>query len=283
MLLYFNNEFVEADKALLPVQDRGFRFGDGVFETIRVHQGVPYQWPFHMERLQDGLDALRITYDIAPLKSVCATLLTRNRVVDGMLRIAISRGVGSRGYLPLQPTYPTLVIETQERPKAPEGAVKLWLSTIEKISPRALPVHCKLAQGVNSTLARLEAAEHQCFDGLQLNAQGHLCETSSANVFWLKSGRLFTPALECGALNGAMRSAVLRFSPWPCTVDVFTPDALKHAEAVLITNSALGIVPVSRLEPYGWSWDSVATSQQLSGLLEADLLSDTTRFRGDLV
>src|SRR5438045_2826886 len=114
MWLYLDDRFVPVEEAAVHVQDRGFRFGDGVFETIGVYAGVPYQWEFHMERLERGLKALGIPFHIGPLVDVCDGLLLRNLMEDGLLRIAVSRGIGSRGYLPLPTCMPTLVVETLE-------------------------------------------------------------------------------------------------------------------------------------------------------------------------
>ncbi|MBV8939250.1 MAG: aminotransferase class IV, partial [Alphaproteobacteria bacterium] len=101
MLVYLNDRFVPAGEASVSVQDRGFRFGDGVFETIALRRGEPYQWAFHMQRLEAGLAALRISFNTAPLLGICTELLARNGAESGLLRIAVSRGVGSQGYLPL--------------------------------------------------------------------------------------------------------------------------------------------------------------------------------------
>lgn len=270
MEIYLNSTFLPAAEAHISVADRGFRHGDGVFETIPVANGAPYQWAFHLRRLEAGLAVIHIAFDTAKLEGICRELLARNGISDGLLRIAVSRGAGGRGYLPPPGLSPTLVIETLERP-APPGSAALWLSRYEKISPRALPVRHKLAQGLQSTLARLEAQDHKCSEALLLDAEGRIAEAAAANIFWLQDNVLYTPSLKTGALEGATRHAVLRLSPWQTAEGEYSLDALRGAEAVLLTNSAYGVIPAASLAPQGWSWESAAAAAQLQGLLSADM------------
>jgi branched-subunit amino acid aminotransferase/4-amino-4-deoxychorismate lyase len=275
--ILINSQFFEHKEALIHVEERGFRFGDGVFETIGIYGGLPYLWHYHQERLEAGLRALRITFDTHALLLQAMGLLVANRVKEGLLRISISRGVGSRGYLPLQ-SIPTLVMETLPYAQAPKEAM-LWLSSYEKISPRALPTHCKLAQGLNSTLARMEATENNCYDALQRSMHGHIAETSSANIFWLTENVLFTPSLATGALGGTTRRRICELSLYKVEEGEYSVDALRSAEAVIITNAAVGIVAVSGLNPLGLEWQSDALAENFIELRKRDIASDVLGLR----
>ena len=269
---YLNGHFLATDRAHISVQDRGFRFGDGVFETIAVYSGMPYQWELHMERLKAGLSALTIPADTDQLRQPALQLISKNGLSDATLRIAISRGVGSIGYLPVGCACSTVVIEAFERLLPPPDPASLWLSSYEKPSPKALPVQFKLSQGLNSTLVRMEGASHGCQDGLLLNAAGHICETSSANIFWLKGETLYTPSLSCGVLNGTTRSAILRVSPYRVKEGAFSLDELQVADAIVMTNTAWQVMPVGSLKPTGWEWPgSTALAVQLRHALHQDV------------
>jgi len=262
-----NGQLVRAEDAVVSVQDRGFRFGDGVFETIRVQAGVPCWFEWHMQRLAGGLRALRIDFDTASLTGLCRELLRKNAIVDGLLRIQVTRGSGSRGYLPT-PSNAHYVIETPPFPVIPDKPGALWMSSHTKISPRALPVQYKLCQGLNSTLARMEAAEHDCMDALLLNENGQICETSSGNIFWLADGTLYTPSLACGVLEGATRAAIMRLS---AAVEVEAPvEALRGAQAIFITNAVWRTLAVGAIPQLGISCDSHAYAQQVKRLLDED-------------
>jgi branched-subunit amino acid aminotransferase/4-amino-4-deoxychorismate lyase len=271
--VYLNGHFVGAGNASVSVRDRGFRFGDGVFETVRVQDGHPYRLAQHLARLAEGLRLLNIAADIASLPVFCLQLIRKNAVRNGILRIVISRGEGSRGYLPEPDIAPTVLIETQGMPSAPEAPVDLWLSAYEKISPRALPVQMKLCQGLNASLARMEAQGRGCFDALQVNHKSEVCEASSSNIFWLEGDMLFTPALSCGALAGVTRETVLKLSPWPVREGAYLLEKLAKASAVVLTNTVINAVPVRSLKPLGWHWESEALAAKLRALIEEDILA----------
>ncbi len=268
--VYLNGDRVRADKAFISIQDRGFRFGDGLFETIGVYRSRPYLLAQHLRRLSEGAKALRIPIDIKETATLCERLLRSNKVNNGILRIVISRGSGSLGYLPAS-HQPTVLIETQAKPAAQKRPVKLWLSTYEKISPRALPVRYKLGQGLSSTLARMEAQAQGCDEALLLNAQKKICEASASNIFWLRGGTLYTPALTCGILPGVIREAVMKLSPWPVREGAYVLAQLHKAEAVVLTNSVHEILPVASLGPKGYAWRSETLAKTLLKLLHADI------------
>lgn len=269
---YLNGHIVPLDKATVSVQDRGFRFGDGVFETIAVYKGLPYQWELHMQRLKDGLQAIDIPFDIKTLRQPSLQLISKNQLVDASLRIAISRGIGSVGYLPIGPANSTIVIEVTPRITPPVDAACLWLADIEKPSPKALPVQYKLAQGVNSTLARMQAAKHGCLDGLLLNAHGDICETGSANLFWRIDDTLYTPALECGVLAGTTRDALLRISPYQIEQGTYPLEYMRQADAVVATNTHWQAQPITELRPLGWQFaHSIALAHELRAALHKDI------------
>lgn len=270
--IIINGKTYSTDKAHISAQDRGFRFGDGVFETIAVYSGIPYQWELHMQRLKDGLQALDIPFDTDELRQPALQLVSKNGLSDASLRIAISRGVGSQGYLPVGCACPTVVIEANDRITPPIDPACLWLSDIEKPSPKALPVRYKLAQGVNSTLARLQAAQHGCLDSLQCNARGEICESSSANLFWRIGDTLYTPALECGVLAGTTRDALLRLSPYRIEQGAYPLEHLRKADAVVATNSHWLAMPITALYPREWEFpESVALAQALRDALLKDI------------
>ncbi len=267
--ILLNDQFLPAEAAMVSPEERGFRFGDGVFETIRVESRVPYQWVWHMARLNAGLAALRIPYASVTLQPLCRELLLRNGAMDGILRIYVSRGRGSKGYLPAVQGEPCLLAEFMPLPAVPQQAVEVCVSGYEKISPRALPP-VKHAQGLNAALARMEAMERGCFEALQVNWLGKLCEGSSSSLFWYAGGALFTPSLTTGAIAGSTRAALFRLSPWPVTEGEFPVDILASAEAVLLTNVSWEILPVARVKPYSWAWKSEKIAATLREALSAD-------------
>lgn len=270
MFAYVKNEFVPADEAVVSIKERGFRFGDGAFETIRVCDGVPYQWELHMERMQNGLDAIKIPFSVSLLEPICNELLLKNAVEDGLLRISVSRGIGSLGYLPTA-NDPTIVIETLELPEQLSAPIELWQSTTRKLSGDSLPTEFKLMQGLNSTLARIEAQDNHCYEALMMGENEEICECSSSNLFWITGDTLYTPAIDSGVLAGTTREAILRVSPFINEEGTYYLDDLKNADEVLVTNAAWQILPVSTLLPEGIVWNKRDKINQLKSLLEKDI------------
>ncbi len=260
--VFINNKLLDSEKATISFEDRGFRFGDGVFETIAVTSGVPYQFDWHMERLRKGLHAIRISANLHQLHEQSRRLLKENQLKEGMLRIQVTRGIGSRGYLP-DAKHPkagaTIVVETMPPPPPAPETASLIISAYEKITAESMPVQYKLCQGLNATLARIEATEKGAFDALLLNRDGVLCETSSGNLFWLKDGELHTPALACGVLEGSMRAAVMRLSPYPVKEVRAVLAELESAQSVFITNALWPLVAINRIEGVAASWQAADT------------------------
>ncbi|MFZ4125223.1 MAG: aminotransferase class IV [Rickettsiales bacterium] len=275
--IYLNGQYLPESQALIPVADRGFRFGDGLFETIRIHHGVPYQWEFHMQRMRDGLTELRITCN-EDWVTITKNLLEKNAQTAGFIRIAISRGVGSRGYRPHPKNLaPTIVVESLRDMSGPQHAYNVWVSRYTKPSLSALPVNHKIAQGLNSTLALLEAEDNQCEEAILLTQDGMVCEAASANILWLKDGTLFTPDLKTGCLHGSTREALIRLAS--ITTTIAPIDSLKNAEAVWIMNGRIGIHPIQHIKPLNSDFAKHPMTEALKRLLLNDSDSYTNTHR----
>ena len=272
--------FLPASAPVITVSDRSFRYGDGLFETIRVTQGLPYLFHYHLERLTLGMQALSIFGDLSVILRQALMLIQANEMTEGLLRIHVSRGAGSRGYLPHN-ARAMILLETLERPPLPESA-KLWLSGYRRIAPDALPTQFKLAQGMGSTLARLQAQQNGCDEALQLAHDGSIAEASAANIFWLMGDTLYTPALSTGALAGITRRRVMELSPYPVRQGHFTLDDLGAAREVFLTNSACAITPVTALMNHRFSWDKKSLSMEFNDMINKDITKDLSQLRVSL-
>lgn len=264
-----NGRFLPTHEAMLPITDRGFRFGDGVFETIRMQKGVPYQWELHLSRLAFGLGALRIAPPIVDWPSIARQMLRENHARDGFLRLSVSRGVGSQGYLPHADIQANWAMEYLAPVMAPLAPFRLYACSITRPSLTSLPVNHKLAHGIGSTLALLQARDHGCDEALMLSHDGSISEASSGNIFWLKGDTLFTPSLSTGCLAGTTRDAILRLThAHEVTVGI---DELYAADAMFITNARLGIWPVASLLPIEKHYNAHHPSiERITTELEAD-------------
>src|SRR5580704_7565373 len=211
MIVFLNGEFVPEESARVSVFDRSFQFGDGLFETLRAYRGKPFRWADHFERLRRGAEFLKIRLPLGEeeLRARAQELIERNRMPESLLRIALSRGVGKRGYLPKGADNPTVVMSLHAAPDA--EANREWRVIIA--TPR-LPANEPLAQFKTSNklpqiLARMEADAAGADEALLLNTDGEVVEGSGSNLFWIKDGTVCTPPLASGVLPGVTRVVVL--------------------------------------------------------------------------
>ncbi|MBL0319221.1 MAG: aminotransferase class IV family protein [Alphaproteobacteria bacterium] len=274
-IVFINGYFKPRSEAAVSINDRGFRFGDGIFETIRVSQGALYLWSYHFQRLSLGLKAIKmVALEEQSLKSLCQQIIDKNHLIDGIIRLAITRGEGSAGYRPLTDgSQPTIVIETRPLPHVSQTLLSVWLSRYVRISPSSLPMHAKMMQGMQSTLALLEAQEQGCQEALMLDGNGHISECAAANIFWIKDDILFTPSLKTGCLAGVIRRRVMELSPYPVKEIEADISQLEQARSVFLTNVGWPVVPVSRIVSQSLIFHDVSVAQHFRTLLEKDMIS----------
>ncbi|MFO1242962.1 MAG: aminotransferase class IV [Rickettsiales bacterium] len=262
-----NGQILPKEKALISPEDRGFRFGDGVFETIRITGGKLYLGQDHLVRLIHGLQKLQIAFSTDTLLPLASELTKKNNVKEGILRIAISRGEGSRGYLPLAEK-PTCYMTAASMPETEPSARQLIVSTYRRTPPESLPSTVKHANGLNSILARLEAEASQVDDAIMLSGKGYVSETSSANLFWQKNEHIYTPALSTGCLNGIMRQRFMSLISGIIECEATLEECLA-ADAIVMTNSAYYVLPVKSIESR--HIDSIALAKKWRSVIKDDI------------
>lgn len=254
-LAFLNGQLIPESEAKVSVLDRSFLYGDGLFETIRIHRGQPFCWRRHWDRLALGSRSLgiRIPLSETVLRETAQELIHRNGCDEGVLRLHLSRGVGRRGYSPAGAESPTLVMTTHPAPDAPPDGPRRWrLMT----SPWPLPAFSpltplKTANKLISILARAEAEAVGMDEALLLNPAGHVVEGTASNVFWIAGDRLCTPPLTAGALAGITRGLVLELArDLGVTVEEpqVEPGVLQRSDGIFMTLSSLGLVPVTELD-----------------------------------
>lgn len=245
---YINGVFYEDSEAKISVKDRGFRFGDGLFETVAMYNGKIHQWNLHQARLDGGLNALKIIFNSERLESDIKKTFEKNGLKSGLARVTVTRGEGSRGYLPTENSTANVVIEAMPRPPMEREYAKLCVSKYRKIPLECLPVNYKLTQGLNSTLAKMEAHEKGFFEAILLNEKGNITECTAGNIFWVKGNTIYTPCLKCGLLDGTIRHLILEQNKFKVVQRKFKLKELKKADEIFITNVAWRVLFVDEVE-----------------------------------
>jgi aminodeoxychorismate lyase len=248
---YINGKFIKSENAKISLKDRGFRFGDGVFETIKFENSELKYFYKHFTRLCDGLSAINIKPPTTnhQLLTTITNLIQKNNLNTGFVRIMITRGQGSRGYLPTNETPPTIIIETMPERQMDLSNIRLCVSEYRKIPLECLPSNYKLMNGLNYTLAKQEARDKGFFDCVMLTIDGFISECSSSNVFWKKNGVFYTPSLDTGCLKGVMREVFMEENKGVIE-GKFTLEEIKNADEIYISNVLIGFIKVKDLQKF---------------------------------
>lgn len=255
MIVFLNGQFVSEEQATISVLDRGFLYGDGLFETLRIYKGKPFCWRQHWERLGSGANFLRIKIPYSSEETLQFTidLMAKNQMDNAILRINLSRGVGPRGYSIKGADKPNFVLTLHPIPKSDSEKPPSWQLIT---SSYRLPANDPLAPIKSSSkllhiMARAEAMDKGADDALLLDTSGNVAETSCANLFWIHKGTLFTPPVSCGILPGITRQVVMelcRKLKIECEEKAAPQDALVKSEGAFLTLSTTEVVEVTTLD-----------------------------------
>ena len=187
--ILINNRIIAKDQAAISPEQRGFLFGDGVFDSVKIKNGKLINWQSHLHRITAGIEFAKINFKTSVLAGQMQKLIEANQIQDGFLRIYISRGIGSRGYMPTGKGKSLLYISCSEAFEMESCKISLNIASLRKSSVDYIFENQKLAQGMKSSLIKMEAKEQGFFDSIVLNEKDEVCETSSANIFWIKTRR----------------------------------------------------------------------------------------------
>jgi branched-chain amino acid aminotransferase len=245
MMVFLDGQFVPEAEAALSINDRGFLFADGVFETALIHDGGCFRLGPHLDRLADSASALLLPPPPADLAAIIRELARRNGLRDANVRVTYTRGAG---------TGPTLLVTV--RPAQDHAAVRSrgWsviTARTRRPSPAAIPAHVKALGRTYALLARAEATRAGADDALLLSDDGWICEGPAWNVFWRTGGTLFTPSLDIGVLAGVTRAVLVELAS-AAGLGVregrWDRGALDAADEIFATMTSAGIVPFRTLD-----------------------------------
>jgi 4-amino-4-deoxychorismate lyase len=226
-------------------RDRGLAYGDGLFETLRVAGGAIPLLARHLDRLARGCARLAIPFPGADVLG--ARLCTAARVrPDGVLKLILTRGPGTRGYAPPTAPAPTVLVLDDALPPARAGGVVLRDCAL-RLAEQPRLAGIKHTNRLEQVLARAEWDDPAIDDGLMCDLAGRVVCTTRANVFVVIAGRLVTPAvLRCG-VEGVARGCVLDALGDAVEVRDVRREELEQADEIIVTNAVRGAEPVRRL------------------------------------
>ncbi len=256
--VYINGKFVPQSEAKISVFDRGYLYGDGVFEGIRGYNGRIFRLDQHLERLYRGAKAIALEVPLTPeeLKDVIIETVRRNELRDCYIRVVASRGEGDLGLNPMNchsgSTIVVIVSSISLYPKEVyEQGLELVTCTTRRNLPTALNPEIKSLNYLNNILARIEVVRAGAHEGLMLNYLGYVAEATGDNLFIVRDGLLKTPPPHTGILEGITRQVVLELAQdmeLPAREEQMTVYEVYTSDECFLTGTAAEIVPVARCD-----------------------------------
>ncbi|HEX6858899.1 MAG TPA: aminotransferase class IV [Caulobacteraceae bacterium] len=250
---------------MIPLDDRGLTLGDGLFETILGKDGELVLLDEHLARLARGCAVLGLPApDLAEAGRLCREAVLPGRCA---VRLTVTAGGGGRGLD--RPAAPEPRLFATAAPAPAPGPARLITASARRNegSPAS---RLKTLSYLDNILAREAARAAGADEALMLNNAGDVACAAVANIFWVEGQTLFTPALECGVLDGIMRDQVLKAAPNLGLKPVETRarrEQIVAADEIFLTNSLIGVRPVSNLDDY--QPPNTGASRAISALLHS--------------
>ncbi len=256
--IYINGKLFLSARAKIPVTDRGFAFGDGVFETLRSYRGNIFMFSQHLERLFGSLRALRFNYGFNKkhIREAVEKTLRKNRLLknDAYIKIMVTRGEHAGDFSFSGKYNASLIIITKKLQVPPPAlysrGVDIVSSTIKRISTRNPAYTHKLMNYFENLYAKNEAFLKNAYEAFFLTADKLVLEGAATNIFIVRNDTVYTPSLSQNILPGVTRSAVTGL----CREnDIKVREKKIHyrdlidAREVLLTNSVIEILPVKKI------------------------------------
>jgi branched-chain amino acid aminotransferase len=275
MKIWLDGNLVDESEAKISVFDHGLLYGDGIFEGIRIYNGRIFRLEEHISRLFDSAKAILLNMPWTQeeiCKYTCETAAA-NGLKDGYIRLVITRGAGELGLNPFLCPTPSLFIIAATIKLYPDETYAKGLAIItcatRRPAPAALMPQVKSLNYLNNIMAKVEAIQANALEAVMLNEQGYVAECTGDNLFIIKHGKLLSPLISDGALDGITRGVIIEIAeqlgvPFKeCSLtryDIFT------ADECFLTGTAAEVIPVVALDrrPIGAGVPGPLTAQFLT-------------------
>ncbi|MEZ6107107.1 MAG: branched-chain-amino-acid transaminase [Pirellulaceae bacterium] len=252
-----NGKLVPKEEAKISVYDHGLLYGDGVFEGLRIYSNRIFRLQEHLDRLWESARAILLHIPMSQEEMAKAMYETvkANGLVDGYIRLVVTRGAGSLGLDPNRTSDPQIIIIADKITLYPaeyyESGLEIVTASTIRNHPAALNPRIKSLNYLNNILAKIEGLRAGCVETLMLNHKGEVAECTGDNIFLVRRGELFTPSIDAGILGGITRDVVIDLAR-QAGLKVHEISLTRHdvyiAEECFLTGSAAEVVPVVKVD-----------------------------------
>ncbi len=256
-LVYIDGKFYPKPEAKISVFDHGLLYGDGVFEGIRAYNNIVFKLKEHIDRLYRSAHTIKLKIPLTKSEMTKAVLetLKKNNLKDAYIRLVVTRGVGDLGLDPRKCPKSTVFIITEptlqlHSPEVKEKGITTVIGWVKRDPVDATTHEIKSLNYLNSILGKIEANIMGADEAICLNRAGFVCEGVGENIFIVKEGKIFTPPVSSGALDGITRTVIMRLAERLGYVMVernITPNELFNADEVFFTGTAAEVVPIRKI------------------------------------
>lgn len=254
MLVYLNGNYLPESEARIPVLDRGFIFGDGVYEVVPVYSAKPFRLAAHLARLQHSLDGIRLAnpHDEAGWAGIVRHLIAAHGEPDLYIYLHVTRGVAMRDHpFPNPPVPPTVFAFAAPLPAPPAALATAGVACITATDNRWLRCDIKAISLLPNVLLRQQSVDAGCNETLLLRDDAWLTEGSASNVFLVRDGVLLAPPKSHLMLPGITYDVMLELAAGdaiPYQVRPIAKTELFAADEVMITSSTKEVLAVTRID-----------------------------------
>lgn len=253
-IAYLNGAYLPLQDAVIPIEDRGFQFADGIYEVIRIYNTIPFCLTEHLKRLERSaagiLMALPLT--IAEFRDICDEVIKRSGLSEAWIYIQVTRGVYPRRHnFPPDSVLPTVIVYIREFKEHPAEWRQQGVDVITIPDIRWKRCDIKSISLLPNVLAKEQAVRAGAFEAIQINDDGFVTEGSSTNVFFIKKNILYTYPVGDGILSGITRNVIFSIATKAGLTIREEAHPLKdylNAEEVFISSTTIEIVPVRSID-----------------------------------
>ncbi|MFD1395196.1 D-amino-acid transaminase [Kroppenstedtia eburnea] len=251
MVILFDEQLIPRNRAYVDIEDRGYQFGDGVYEVIRVYGGKMFCKTQHLSRLEQSAKEIRLhlPFSLERLDTLLEELVSQNRLREGTIYLQVSRGTAPRNHPFPEQARPMVVAYTTEAPR-PLQTLREGVRAITEPDLRWLRCDIKSLNLLGAVLAKQKAVDSGCQETI-LHRDGRVTEGSSTNVFIVKDGQLATHPADNFILRGITRDVVIESAHElgiPVTERVFSVEELFRADEVFISSTTMEVTPVVSID-----------------------------------
>ena len=254
MTIYLNGHYMPIEEAKISVMDRGFIFGDGVYEVIPVYSKKAFRLQSHLNRLQHSLDGIKLSnpHSNAEWTGIINELVSRSAAQDQYLYLHITRGVAKREHpFPNPPVKPTVFMMSNPLLAPPEALLQSGVSAITAADNRWLRCDIKSIALLPNVLLRQMAVDADCAEAILIRDNEFMTEGSASNIFVVKNGKLFAPPKNNLMLPGITYDVILELAAAnniPHEIRKIPVAEVFSADELLLTSSTKEVLAITTLD-----------------------------------